>query len=276
MIEDSRNISSGRPDRPSAYLIDLDGTLYADGGAVPGAVAALDRLRAATVPFRLVTNTTSRSRAMLVERLRGYGFAVSPEELVTATVAGGELARRRGYRSAAPFLPEASLADLSHLDLAGGTSGRVPPPGWRPDVVMVGDVGERWTYALLQEAFEWLLGGAALLALSRDRYWRKEGRLALDAGPFVVGLEFASGQAAVVAGKPSPEFFGAALAGLGGPPPAAVAMVGDDLWSDVQGAQAAGLQGWLVRTGKFRPEVLESREVVPDRILASVAELAPR
>lgn len=275
MNVDLRNISAAPADRPSGYLIDLDGTLYADGAAVPGAAAALGRLRAAGAPFRLVTNTTSRSRAMLVERLRGYGFAVHPDELVTATVAGGELARQRGHVRAAPFLPEAALPDLAPLDLAGGTSGRAPPPGWRADAVLVGDVGERWTYALMQEAFEWLLGGAELVALSRDRYWRKEGRLALDAGPFVAGLEYAAGRTAVVAGKPSAGFFGAALAGLRIPTPRAVAMVGDDLWSDVQGAQAAGLQGWLVRTGKFRPEALASGEVVPDRILDSVADLAP-
>ncbi len=53
------------------------------------------------------------------------------------------------------------------------------------------------------------------------------------------------------------------------------AMVGDDLWSDVQGSQRAGLQGWLVRTGKFRRDLLESGEVVPDRVLDSVAALCP-
>jgi ribonucleotide monophosphatase NagD (HAD superfamily) len=52
-------------------------------------------------------------------------------------------------------------------------------------------------------------------------------------------------------------------------------MVGDDLWSDVGGAQAAGLRGWLVRTGKFRPEALAAGEVVPDRVLDSVAGLLP-
>ena len=57
--------------RPAAFLLDLDGTLYTGGAAVPGAPEALARLRSRGVPFRLVTNTTSRSRAMLVERLRG-------------------------------------------------------------------------------------------------------------------------------------------------------------------------------------------------------------
>jgi ribonucleotide monophosphatase NagD (HAD superfamily) len=50
-------------------------------------------------------------------------------------------------------------------------------------------------------------------------------------------------------------------------------MVGDDLWSDVDGAQRAGLQGWLVRTGKYRDSVLRDSGIQPDRILGSVALL---
>jgi ribonucleotide monophosphatase NagD (HAD superfamily) len=50
-------------------------------------------------------------------------------------------------------------------------------------------------------------------------------------------------------------------------------VVGDDLWSDVEGAQRAGFQGWLVRTGKFHDEALERSGIRPDRILSSVAEV---
>lgn len=223
------------------------------------------------VPYRLVTNTTSRSRAMLVERLRGYGFAVSSEEVFTATIAGAEVAREAGYLSVAPFVPEPALADLVGLDLCGGTSGK--PASRNPQAVLVGDLGDRWTYALMQQAFEYLMAGAALIALSRDRYWLKDGHLALDAGPFVSGLEFATGKDALVAGKPSPAFYAAALRSMGLDTPKAAAMVGDDVWSDVQGAQRAGLQGWLVRTGKYRPAVLADSGVKPDRILDSVAAL---
>ena len=125
----------------------------------------------------------------------------------------------------------------------------------------------------MQEAFEHLMGGAALVALSRDRYWLRDGRLTLDAGPFVAGLEYAAGRRAEVAGQAEARFFAAALAGLGARAPGAVAMVGDDLWSDVAGAQGAGLQGWLVRTGKFRAELLGTGEIRPDRVLDSVAQL---
>jgi HAD superfamily hydrolase (TIGR01458 family) len=258
-------------DSPSAYLLDLDGTLYSGEAAIPGAVTAIDRLRDRRVPFRLVTNTTSRSRRMLVERLAGYGFRVLPGEIVTATLAGVELLRAGGYRRVAPFVPAGALEDMDGIRLCGGTSDRPRAPA---DAVVLGDLGERWTFALLQEAFEQLMAGAALIALSRDRYFRQGERLALDAGPFVAALEYAAGTSAEVAGKPSTAFFGAAVRSLETAAGRQVAMVGDDLWSDVEGAQRAGLQGWLVRTGKFREDTLSASSVTPDRILSSVAELA--
>ena len=218
-----------------------------------------------------MTNTTSRSRALLLERLADYGFEVSPTELFTATMAGVEVARTAGWRLVAPFVPEAALADMTELELVGGTSGRAARE--RPEVVILGDLGERWSYALLQEAFEYLMGGATLIALSRDRYWLREGKLALDAGPFVAGLEFAVGRNAIVAGKPSSAFYAAALRSMGIRQADTVAMVGDDLWSDVQGAQQAGLQGWLVRTGKYREASLAESGIEPDRILDSIAAL---
>ena len=208
---------------------------------------------------------------MLVERLRDYGFEVSAAEIFTATLAGTELARAAGHRRVAPFVPEPALQDMSGLELGGGTSGR--PRFQRPDAVLLGDLGERWSYDLLQEAFEYLMSGASLIALSRDRYWFRGDRLALDAGPFVAALEYAADQRAAVAGKPSPDFYVAALRSLGLQPSASAAMVGDDLWSDVQGAQQAGLQGWLVRTGKYREQALRESGIAPDRILDSIAAL---
>ncbi|TGV64506.1 TIGR01458 family HAD-type hydrolase, partial [Mesorhizobium sp. M2D.F.Ca.ET.160.01.1.1] len=72
-------------------------------------------------------------------------------------------------------------------------------------------------------------------------------------GAFVTALEFASGRSPVVVGKPSPDFFLSALAGLNCPADDAV-MVGDAAQSDVAGALRVGLgEALLVRTGKYRP-----------------------
>lgn len=255
-----------------ALLLDLDGTLYVSGAAVPGAPETVAALRRAGIPFRFVTNTTSRPRAGLVERLQGYGFTAVPEEVLTPVTAAARIARARGCTVVAPFLPAPALADLSDLALVGGTSGL--PADRTPQAVLVGDLGEQWTYALMQEAFTYVLDGALLIALSRDRYWRRGGVLALDAGPFVAGLEYATSRAAILAGKPSPEFFRAAVASLpAGSAERGLAMIGDDLWSDVRGAQEAGYRGWLVRTGKFREDALQESGIVPDRILESITDL---
>jgi phospholysine phosphohistidine inorganic pyrophosphate phosphatase len=260
------------PPEPIAFLFDLDGTVYVGDRPVPGAAETLARLRRTGTAYRFVTNTTSRSRAMLAQRLRGFGIDASSDEIHTPLVAAGIVLAERRCRVVAPFSPTPSLPDLGSVTLRGGVSGR--PATTIPDAVLVGDLGERWSYGLMQEAFEYLLQGAALIALSRDRYFRRDDGLALDAGAFVTGLEYAAGRDAVVVGKPSAAFFLAAAAALG-VPAGVVAVVGDDLWSDVRGAQQAGLAGWLVRTGKFDADALADSGINPDRILDSIADIAP-
>jgi HAD superfamily hydrolase (TIGR01458 family) len=247
-----------------AFLFDLEGTLYVGERAVPGAADAIAALRARGIPFRLVSNTTSRSRAMLVARLAGLGIAVAPEEVWTAPLAAARLARARGCRRVRPLLPAAAHEDLAGLELVA--EGPV-------DAVVIGDLGAAWHYDVLQAAFTALQAGAMAIACSRDRYYRKDGGLVLDAGPFVAALEYATGREALVAGKPSAAFFRAAVEPLGLPASARVVMVGDDLWSDVQGAQSAGLAAWAVATGKFRHDDLEASGIVPERLLGSVADL---
>jgi phospholysine phosphohistidine inorganic pyrophosphate phosphatase len=253
-----------------AYCFDLDGTLYRGDAAIPGAVAILGRLRASGVPFRCLSNTSSRPREAILARLRSYGFEIREDELLTATLAAGTLMHARGHRRIVPLLTAAASSDLADFELMGGTSGH---RSGAADAVLVGDLGDAWSDALLQEAFHQIMSGADFIAVSRDRYWRRGEALVLDCGAYVAGLEYATGRAAVIAGKPSAAFYSAALASLGNPPPGAVAMVGDDPWSDVAGAQQAGMQGWFVASGKADASVMESSGIRPDRSLGSIAEL---
>jgi HAD superfamily hydrolase (TIGR01458 family) len=259
-----------------ALLFDLDGTMYTDAGPVPGAVEAILALRARGIPYQFVTNTTGRPRAKLVERLVSYGFEAAPENILTPVRAAVTLCQGRGLHRVAPYVPAATLEDLEGLDLVAGTSTRPASSAGPPSAVIVGDLGDLWNYRLLQEAFGFLMDGAELVALSRDRYWLRGDGLALDAGPFVSALEYATGKSAAVTGKPTAEFYHAAVETLSLPagiPTRDIVMVGDDIWSDVRGAQDAGYSGWLVRTGKFREEKLQESGIVPDRVIGSVAEV---
>ena len=274
---------------PDAFLLDLDGTLYSGGAPVPGAVAAVAALHERGIPFRFLTNTTSRSRAGIVRKLQAFGFAIAPAHIQTPVVVATALARSEGLTTIVPYMVAETFEDLAGFDLQGGMAGgrdggkslsaRPRPSGSplgpaRPPACLIGDLGTHWSFTLLQEAFEYLSAGARFLALSRDRYFRSAEGLRLDAGPFVAALEYATGREATVVGKPSPAYYAEALAAVGATGRGErVAMVGDDLWSDVAGAQRAGCQGWLVRTGKFREEALRQSGITPDRILDSIADL---
>ena len=241
--------------RVGGLLVDLDGTLYVGDEPVEGAREAIGKLKAGGFELRYVTNTTRKPRREVREHLLSLGFQVEEAEIFTPARAAVGLI---GDTSCLPLVDASLLEDLVGITLTED----------RPDHVLVGDLGEGFTYERLNAAFRCLMEGADLVALQRNRYWRTEDGLSLDAGPFVAALEYASGKSATVVGKPEKSFFRLALQDLGLEAPD-VAMVGDDAEADVAGAQAAGLKGVQVRTGKYRPET----EGAPDLLLDSVAAL---
>ena len=249
-----------------AVLFDLDGTIYENGIALPGAPEAVNALRARGLEVGFVTNTTSRSRRHLTERLHGMNIAADPERMCTALRAGAEHLKAEGFRRIAPLVPELALEDLAEFEIVSA----------KPEAVIVGDLDDRWNFEILNNAFRQLMDGAELIAFSADRYWQKEDGLVLDCGPFVKALEYASGKSAHICGKPSPDFYDTALKSLGDwatEAPETVLMVGDDIWGDIQGAQDAGLTACLVKTGKYRPEVFERSGVKPDVIIEDIREI---
>jgi HAD superfamily hydrolase (TIGR01458 family) len=248
--------------RAGGILFDLDGTVYQEGRAIPGAAEALEALRRRGLPFRFTTNTTRRPRAALAALLREMGIPAQAEEILSAPAAAARWLRDRGIHRAQLLLAEATFEEFSGLEIVDRA----------PEAVVVGDLGEGWTFPILNQAFRSLMDGAELLALQRNRYWHTDGGLSLDGGPFVAALEYGSGKTATLVGKPSPAFFEAAARELG-LPPERIAVVGDDLESDVAGARAAGMLGVAVRTGKYRPQDEERACQAADVVLDSIAEV---
>jgi HAD superfamily hydrolase (TIGR01458 family) len=225
------------PAVPKAVLVDLAGVLYVGEQALPGARAALARLRASGLAVHFLTNTTRSPRSAVVALLQRLGFAIDAHEIHTAARATRDVVAHRGLH---PHY-------LVHPDIAAemGASHATP------DAVVVGDAGPHFTFERLNAAFRLLMEGLPLIAMARNRYFREADGLTLDAGAFICALEYAAGVRAEVIGKPASPFFLAALEALGAAPATAV-LIGDDLHDDIGGAQRAGIPAILVRTGKYR------------------------
>ncbi|XP_077499178.1 phospholysine phosphohistidine inorganic pyrophosphate phosphatase-like isoform X3 [Amblyomma americanum] len=107
------------------------------------------------------------------------------------------------------------------------------------------------------------------------KYYREHGELVMDVGPFAAALEFAAERQAIVIGKPGEEFFRLALEDMKLRADEVV-MVGDDIVSDVGGAQSVGMRGVLVRTGKYRSSDESHPSVKPDGIVRNLKEAVER
>jgi HAD superfamily hydrolase (TIGR01458 family) len=240
-------------------LCDIGGVLYVGDTPYPGAVEAINRLKA-SYPIRFLTNTTQKTGAQVVAKLQKMGFEIDASEVITALdVTKSYLQQHHGR--AVLLLTDAATEFFEDL------------PSEDPyRYVVVGDAQENFTYQRLNEAFRTLLNGGELLAAANNRYFKdNDGELSMDAGAFVSALEYASGKKAHIIGKPSRDFYHLACASIGVDLRNAV-MIGDDIQSDILGAQEAGLQAILVRTGKFSPADLEG-SIVPDAVFDSLADI---
>lgn len=245
-------------------LLDIDGVLAVSWEPLPGAVEAMQRLREREIPFRLITNTTTKTRSDLGRTLRDAGFDVADEEIVTAVVATASHLQRAH--------PGAKVFVLSDGDAKDDLAGIDLVPVEDADVVVIGGACDDFTYETLNRIFRRLMEGATLVGMHRNLFWKTSEGWELDGGAYITGLEEAADTRATICGKPEKAYFEAALAMLGVDASRA-AMVGDDIVNDISGAQASGLMGILVRTGKYRSGDEERAEGPPDHVLDSLADV---
>ena len=264
------------------FVLDADGVLVLQGEPLPGAVDAVRSLEARGIPFRVVTNFSQLHRSTLASWFAKHGLVVDPERIITGTSAtaayvGATYPGRPAFVLAAEDarreFDEAMLLDAHAADAA---------PEGSVAAVVVGDAGDDLSYRNLDVAFRLVRNGAELLAMHRNPWWLTARGATLDAGAFVVGLEFATGRRARTLGKPSPVVFRQAVDGLNADlgerlPRRAFAMVGDDPRADVAAAQRVGLRGILVLSGKTSAAEAAALGATarrgPDAVAATLADV---
>ena len=222
-------------------VLDLDGTVYDDGELIDGAGDATAAVRAVGLGLKFATNTSRYPCGTLIERLRRQDVDAAPDDVFTAPRAAAAWLLDRGMTRISLHVSPMTVEEFTRFAI----------DEQQPEAVMAGDLGDDWTVGRLNRVFRHVMGGAQLLEIQKNRYWKHGDTLCLDAGPFVAAIEYVPATTVVVAGKPSAEFLGVAAAALDIEPTQLV-VVGDDLQTDVRGAQSVGARAALVKTCKFR------------------------
>jgi glycerol-1-phosphatase len=225
-------------------LLDLDGTVYRTGTVIPG---VLDALARSTSEFGMrhvfVTNNASRTPTELVDDLAALGIATDATHVFTSAQAAARLTAAR-------------LDTGAVVLVVGGTGVREPVEEVGLQVVDRADAGpvaviQGWFpdlgWRLLAEGAYALEAGALWVATNLDRTLPTSRGLAPGNGSFVQALANASGrQPDIVAGKPEPGILVEAASAMS---LHHALVVGDRLDTDIEGANAAGLDSLLVLTG---------------------------
>jgi HAD superfamily hydrolase (TIGR01450 family) len=265
-----------------AFVLDADGVLLYRGMPIPGAVGAIEGLKARRIPYRVVTNFSSSHRTTLARNFAdATGLPAEPELIITAASAAAAWTATHHAGQALFVLAQPdAMREWKGQRLLGPDE--ADAKGAQIDAVVIGDAGDALSYRNLDIAYRHLRKGAAFIAMHRNPWWMTERGPTLDAGSLVAGLEFALGRKAVICGKPSPVVFREAVAELRGDIRAAggpalrthdVAMVGDDPQADVAAAKRVGLRGILALTGKVDAAGAAASRTRPDAVAASLAEI---
>jgi len=247
----------------NGVILDIDGTLVLNNHPLPGAREAVNGLRNLGVQLRFLTNMTGRTAQQLGEALRELGFEIQDSEILTSVDVCVDFLKKNCSGKAGYFaIPEGIQEQFTGIEQTTEN----------PAFVVMGDLDEEFDYVVLNRIFNYMRDGAQLITFHRNRFFFREGKTWLDSGAFTLALELAVEQKAIVTGKPASQMFLGALQSMG-LSRQSVIVVGDDVSSDVLGAKQAGIKGYLVSTGKFKPEQMKEHNLSDEYLLTNVCDV---
>jgi HAD superfamily hydrolase (TIGR01450 family) len=252
-------------------IVDLDGVVWLGGAPIAGAVEAVAALRARGTRLVFLTNDPSNSREEQAQRLAAIGVAARAEDVITSASATARYLASRSRSARRTFVIGSSafkqeIADAG-LQLVAAAEAR------NADIVVVGGYNG-FDFSELRAATRAVSAGAALFAAGRDRTVPTSDGPDPATGAILAAVEAATGVAATVVGKPEPFMFHIAREILADCE--RIAVVGDNLDSDIAGAKRAGLDAILVLTGIATEADVQSAQYLPHAVLTSLDELASR
>ena len=242
------------------FLFDLNGVFYEDKNIISGANETIDWLKKNSIPYKFISNNSTLSRKLFVEKLKKIGLKINISEVITSNYAGVLTIKKMGLKNCKLIMTEEAKLDYKKFHLQNK----------KIDAIVIGDIGEKWSFSLMNELMNDVISGAEIIALHKGKYYQSQGKLKIDCGAFVAGLEYSTSKKAISIGKPKKSFFDLAAFDLG---TNKICLVGDDLHNDIEGGQKMGYKTILVKTGKYRQNIFDKSKIKPDFCIPSIKEL---
>ena len=242
------------------FLFDLNGVFYEDKNIISGANETIDWLKKNGIPHKFISNNSTLSRKLFVEKLKKIGLKINISEVITSNYAGVLTIKKMGLKNCKLIMTEEAKLDYKKFQLQNK----------KIDAIVIGDIGEKWSFSLMNELMNDIISGAEIIALHKGKYYQSQGKLKIDCGAFVAGLEYSTSKKAISIGKPKKSFFDLAAFDLG---TNKICLVGDDLHNDIEGGQKMGYKTILVKTGKYRQNIFDKSKIKPDFCIPSIKEL---
>lgn len=255
-----------------AVLLDLDGTIFHEEHALPGALETIRRLQREKRKYACLSNSTT-SPLRIAMRLQRMGVEVDPDHIYTAAAAAADyvLGLANGRRPRVY-----NVATEGVHDMLDSLVDWVQTPGEPCDAVIVGTPTSVFaTEDRLRTGLNLLRHGAKLIGICADRVYPSPRGLEFGSGALSAMLAYAANTTTVFAGKPQPIFFQKLCQRLGVDPGWCI-LIGDNLEADILGAKGVGMRTILTLTGVTRRRDLLHLppSAQPDLVVEDLTEVA--
>ncbi len=247
------------------FLLDMDGTVYLGERLLPGAPEFLVACNRLGIPYRFLTNNSSKTADDYAQKLARLGLAATPGQVFTSGDATLLYLERQG-------LPKALLLvgtpALQGQFLQRGYTPNAPNP---QAVVLAFDT--TLTYEKLTALCNAVRTGLPYIATHPDFNCPVPGGYIPDIGAVIAFVQAATGRLPdVVVGKPN-ALIAQMAAEQAGVPLNRLCMVGDRLYTDIA-LGAHGLATALVLCGETKREDIAAASVQPDFVFEDLGEAA--
>lgn len=251
-------------------ILDMDGVLWKDDTPIGDLLAIFKRLRALDLKVVLVTNNAAKTVDEYLDKLRGFGVALEPWQIVTSSDATAHALAKTFPKKGAVYVvgENGILSALREKGFAPITD----PDDETSVVAVVAGIDRTLTYLKLRRATLHIRAGAPFYGTNPDKTFPTPLGLVPGAGAILAAIEAATDVKPIVIGKPLPFMLELAAERMGLTKDE-VLVIGDRLETDIAGGQAMGARTALVLSGVSTREQVGTWKPKPNLTAKDLAEL---